>query len=99
VLSIDGGTVRGLIPAIVVSYMEDRAFEIATTKGYIRKEDYPRNKMPMCELFDMISGTASGGILAAGLTSPSKEDITKPRYFANDLYPLYETLEHKVFKP
>ncbi len=98
-LSIDGGTVRGLIPAIVVSYMEDRAFEIATTKGYIRKEDYPRNKMPMCELFDMISGTASGGILVAGLTSPSKEDITKPRYFANDLYPLYETLEHKVFKP
>jgi patatin-like phospholipase/acyl hydrolase len=34
ILSIDGGGIRGLIPAQAISHMETYAFKYATEKGY-----------------------------------------------------------------
>jgi Patatin-like phospholipase len=50
VLSIDGGGIRGIIPAIVLNYIEER------TGKWIS------------DMFDLIAGTSTGGILALGLT-------------------------------
>ena len=52
VLSIDGGGIRGLIPAVVLTELERRAGRQAF------------------ELFDLIAGTSTGGILACGLCAP-----------------------------
>ena len=52
ILSIDGGGIRGAIPAVVLDEIEKRA------------------KAPICELFDVIAGTSTGGILALGLACP-----------------------------
>ena len=52
-LSIDGGGVRGIIPAIILAEIEKR-----TGKR-------------ICELFDLIAGTSTGGILTLGLTKPN----------------------------
>ncbi len=52
VLSIDGGGIRGLIPALVLSEIEKRS----------GKRVY--------ELFDLIAGTSTGGILACALCAP-----------------------------
>ena len=52
ILSIDGGGIRGIIPAMVLARIED-----LTGK-------------PISELFDLIAGTSTGGILALGLTRP-----------------------------
>jgi uncharacterized protein len=52
VLSIDGGGIRGLIPALVLTEMERRAGR------------------RVWELFDLIAGTSTGGILACALCAP-----------------------------
>ena len=53
VLAIDGGGIRGLIPALVLAELERRA------------------NRPVHELFDLIAGTSTGGILACALCAPN----------------------------
>lgn len=52
VLSIDGGGIRGLIPALVLTELERRSGR------------------HIFELFDLIAGTSTGGILACALCAP-----------------------------
>lgn len=52
VLAIDGGGIRGLIPALVLAEIEGRTGR------------------PVAELFDLVAGTSTGGILACTLTRP-----------------------------
>src|SRR5918992_3127397 len=52
VLAIDGGGIRGLIPAIVLTELERRSGR------------------RIFELFDLIAGTSTGGILACALCAP-----------------------------
>ena len=52
VLSIDGGGIRGLIPALVLAEIEQRSGS------------------RLFELFDLIAGTSTGGILACALLRP-----------------------------
>jgi uncharacterized protein len=77
ILSIDGGGIRGAIPAVVLREIEDRA------------------KTPICELFDVIAGTSTGGILALGLTCPGEGG--GPRYTAAELLGMYEDEGRKIF--
>jgi uncharacterized protein len=77
VLSIDGGGIRGIIPAMV----------LATIEG--------RTGKPIAELFDLITGTSTGGILALGLAKPEAEG--QPQYSAENLIKLYETEGRVIF--
>jgi uncharacterized protein len=52
VLSIDGGGIRGLIPAVLCERIEEWA------------------GVPIYQLFDLIAGTSTGGIIAMGLAFP-----------------------------
>ncbi len=79
VLSIDGGGIRGIIPAMILAKIEEM-----TSK-------------PICELFDLIAGTSTGGIISLMLTVPSKENNGKPAYTANDLIKLYTENGKKIF--
>src|SRR5258708_39464588 len=65
-LSIDGGGIRGLIPALVLDAIEQ------TTKKRIH------------ELFDVIAGTSTGGILAAALSCPAADNRQRARFRAAD---------------
>ena len=69
ILAIDGGGIRGLIPAVVLEHIEARA------------------KRPISDLFHLIAGTSTGGILAAAL-SANKQN--KPFASASRLRSLYE---------
>jgi patatin-like phospholipase/acyl hydrolase len=73
VLSIDGGGIRGIIPAIVLAELEERA-----GKG-------------TAELFDLVAGTSTGGIIAAATCAPD------PRP-ASDLVALYRVEGPKIFQ-
>ena len=55
ILSIDGGGIRGVIPAMILARIES-----LTGK-------------PIAELFDLIAGTSTGGILTLGLTKPGPD--------------------------
>jgi patatin-like phospholipase/acyl hydrolase len=72
VLSIDGGGIRGLIPALVLTEIEERT----------GKRIY--------ELFDLIAGTSTGGILACALCAPDPLP-------AQELVGLYEDEGPKIF--
>jgi patatin-like phospholipase/acyl hydrolase len=72
VLSIDGGGIRGLIPALVLTEIEERS----GTRIF--------------ELFDLIAGTSTGGILACALCAPDPLP-------AEQLVGLYEEEGPKIF--
>ncbi|MBC6686127.1 patatin-like phospholipase family protein [Wolbachia pipientis] len=75
ILSVDGGGIRGIIPAIILAEIEQRT------------------KKPIAEIFDLVAGTSTGGIVVAGLC---KKD--KPQYSANDLVELYQEYGAYIFK-
>jgi patatin-like phospholipase/acyl hydrolase len=77
ILAIDGGGIRGLIPAIVLADLERRTGRRTA------------------ELFDLIAGTSTGGILACGLTRPGEGD--GPAFTAADLIGLYEGEGPEIF--
>jgi patatin-like phospholipase/acyl hydrolase len=77
ILAIDGGGIRGLIPAIVLADLERRTGRRTA------------------EMFDLIAGTSTGGILACGLTRPG--DGGAPVFSAADLIGLYESEGPEIF--
>lgn len=77
ILAIDGGGIRGLIPALVLAEVERR-----TGKR-------------VADLFDLVAGTSTGGILACALTMPGEDG--KPRYTAEQLTELYVTEGPRIF--
>jgi predicted acylesterase/phospholipase RssA len=79
VLAVDGGGIRGLIPATVLEEIETRM------------------QRPIAELFDLVAGTSTGGILALGLTKPDPADRQKPQYSATDMSNLYLQDGQKIF--
>jgi patatin-like phospholipase/acyl hydrolase len=79
ILSIDGGGIRGIIPALILAEIERRT-------GH-----------RIAEMFDMIAGTSTGGMLALGLTVPQTKDVTKPKYKATQLVSFYEEDGKEVF--
>jgi len=77
ILAIDGGGIRGVIPAIVLAEIERRSGRRTA------------------ELFDLIAGTSTGGILACGLTRPAEGGA--PQFTAADLIGLYESEGPEIF--
>jgi uncharacterized protein len=77
ILSIDGGGIRGLIPAVVLAEIERRTGR------------------RVAELFDLIAGTSTGGILACALARAG--DDGRPRFEAAELIELYESEGPKIF--
>jgi predicted acylesterase/phospholipase RssA len=78
-LAIDGGGIRGLIPAHAIAAIEARMGR------------------PACELFDMIAGTSTGGIIALGLVTPQSPGSKQPAFSAADLEGLYVNQGHEIF--
>jgi patatin-like phospholipase/acyl hydrolase len=72
ILAIDGGGIRGIIPALVLAELERLAGR------------------PTFELFDLIAGTSTGGILACALCAP--EPLP-----AAELVGLYEDRGPEIF--
>ncbi|CAL9211514.1 unnamed protein product [Musa hybrid cultivar] len=83
ILSIDGGGIRGVIPATILSFLES---ELQKLDGDdVRIADY----------FDVIAGTSTGGLVTAMLAAPDENN--RPLFAAKDIKSFY--LEHspKIF--
>ncbi|MEH1805772.1 patatin-like phospholipase family protein [Nostoc sp.] len=84
ILSIDGGGIRGIIPALILAEIERRT------------------QKPIFSLFDLITGTSSGGILALGLTKPRlssdvSDNLPVAEYTAEDLLQLFIEYGVEIF--
>ncbi|MBN3897328.1 MAG: patatin-like phospholipase family protein [Nostoc sp. NOS(2021)] len=84
ILAIDGGGIRGIIPALILAEIEKRT------------------QKQIFSLFDLISGTSSGGILALGLTKPRldlevTESLPVAQYSAEDLLQIYLEYGAEIF--
>ena len=77
VLSIDGGGVRGIIPARIL-----QEIEIRTNKH-------------ISQLFNIVSGTSTGGLLTLALTKPDTQG--NPEFFAGYLVELYKERSKEIF--
>ena len=78
VLSIDGGGIRGIIPALVLAHLERQM------------------GAPASELFDLIVGTSTGGILALGLSLQDQQGTSL--LAAKRMVALYERHGPKIFE-
>ncbi|GMN25660.1 hypothetical protein TIFTF001_001013 [Ficus carica] len=83
VLSIDGGGVRGIIPGIILHFLES---ELQKLDGEdVRIADY----------FDFIAGTSTGGLLTAMLTTPNESG--RPLFAAADTKNFYLRESELIF--
>jgi patatin-like phospholipase/acyl hydrolase len=80
ILSIDGGGIRGIIPAMILAEIERRT-------GH-----------RIADMFDLIAGTSTGGILALGLTVPQDQKGERLRYEASQLVSIYEDDGKEIFR-
>ncbi|MCE3230142.1 MAG: patatin [Alphaproteobacteria bacterium] len=61
ILSIDGGGIRGIIPALVLKSLEEKL----------------KNKKHLAECFDVMAGTSTGGIIILFLNAPGPDGKPK----------------------
>ncbi|BFD46613.1 MAG: hypothetical protein DMENIID0002_12590 [Rickettsia endosymbiont of Sergentomyia squamirostris] len=54
-------------------------------------------QQPISKLFNIISGTSVGGLIAALLTIPKEEGSTEPRYSAKEALELFENTAPEIF--
>ena len=78
VLSIDGGGIRGIIPALVLAHLEQHTGK------------------PCSELFDLMVGTSTGGMLALGLSIDDGHG--KALFTAQQLVKLYDEHGAEIFE-
>ncbi|GKV04671.1 hypothetical protein SLEP1_g16797 [Rubroshorea leprosula] len=83
ILSIDGGGIRGIIPGIILAFLEAQLQKLDGEEA--RLSDY----------FDVIAGTSTGGLVTAMLSTP--DEMNRPLFAAKDIKDFY--LEHcpKIF--
>ncbi|KAH9692563.1 Patatin-like protein 2 [Citrus sinensis] len=83
ILSIDGGGIRGVIPATILAFLESELQKLDGEEARIA--DY----------FDVISGTSTGGLVTAMLTAPNEQN--RPLFAAKDIKEFYLNHCPKIF--
>ena len=86
VLAIDGGGIRGIIPSVVLTKVEA-----------LLQEASKNPEARICDYFDLVAGTSTGGIITALCLCPDKPGGTRPKYTANDMVKLYQEEGKKIF--
>ena len=76
ILSIDGGGIKGIVPAVVLLHLEKLLQDLSNNPSS-RIHDY----------FDLFSGASTGAIIIAGLLSPDNHN--RPKYSSEEILDLY----------
>ncbi|KAF8755836.1 hypothetical protein HU200_011309 [Digitaria exilis] len=77
VLSIDGGGVKGIIPATFLAFLESKLQELDGSDARI------------ANYFDVIASASTGGLITAMLVTPSPRNTKQPFYEAKDIVPFF----------
>ncbi|KAF8673353.1 hypothetical protein HU200_048913 [Digitaria exilis] len=87
VLSIDGGGVRGIIPATILVQLE----------AELRELDGPEARI--ADYFDVIAGTSTGGLIAAMLATPPDKEKKRKQFDALAIKEFYKENTKNIFPP
>ena len=87
ILSVDGGGIRGIIPAKILSELEN-----------LDQLRHNNTNLRLTERFDLFAGTSTGGLLTSLYLLPDKEDKTKARYTAQEVFEFYKEFGPKIFR-
>jgi patatin-like phospholipase/acyl hydrolase len=87
ILSIDGGGIRGILPATFLSALEER-LQQKTGKD-----------SRLAHHFDLMAGTSTGGLLNCVYLCPDINDATQPRFSAKQALDFYFAYGSGAFKP
>ncbi|MBQ0072389.1 MAG: patatin-like phospholipase family protein [Spirochaetales bacterium] len=86
ILTIDGGGMRGIVPAYILKRMDQ----------LLKEEEGTR---PLYSYFDLIAGTSTGGLISLALTAPLEETNFRqddgPEYLAQHTETITEGFFHK----
>nr|CAB3491767.1 unnamed protein product [Digitaria exilis] len=83
VLSVDGGGIRGLVPATILARLE----------AFLQEKD--GHDARIADYFDVIAGTSTGGLIAAMLSAPGKDN--RLLFAAKDINKFYLENGPKIF--
>ena len=86
ILSIDGGGIRGLIPARVLMDLEQMV-----------RDESGNPRATIGNYFDLIAGTSTGGILACVYLCPDPADPTRARFSSQEALDLYFERGDEIF--
>ncbi|BAT96843.1 Patatin-like protein [Vigna angularis] len=84
ILSIDGGGVRGLIPAVVLNHLEKSL------------QAWDKSAL-LADYFDVIAGTSTGGLMTALLSAPNPQDPTRPLLNTTQVIDFYQNYGPSIF--
>jgi patatin-like phospholipase len=87
ILSVDGGGLRGLVPALVLVDLEKRLKRLTG------------EERPLADYFHLFAGTSTGGLISLGLTAPNPDDPDRSRMNSERLVRLYRKRGPKIFPP
>ncbi len=78
ILSIDGGGIRGILPATFLSALEEKLQETSGNKDF-----------RLAQYFDLIAGTSTGGLLTCMYLTPDDNNAIVPKYTARQALEFY----------
>jgi patatin-like phospholipase/acyl hydrolase len=85
ILSIDGGGIRGIIPAVILNAIEER----------IQAKEGPSARL--ADYVHLVAGTSTGGIIACGMLIPESGTSKRPRYTMAEVLDIYMERGHEIF--
>lgn len=87
ILSIDGGGIRGLMPATILQYIEHQ-IQLKTNDPFASLYEY----------FDFFAGTSTGGILISTYLYPTeKNNLVRNKYSSSDALNMYKHKGASIF--
>ncbi len=88
ILSVDGGGVRGIVPALVLKSLQTRLTRLSS-------------EAELWNSFDLIAGTSTGILIALGLTKPQRDSeansLSQPEYGIDDIIDTYRLHASEIF--
>jgi hypothetical protein len=87
ILSVDGGGLRGLVPALLLRDLE------------LRLGNLTGESRPLSDYFHLFAGTSTGGLISLGLTARDPKNPDSPSMDAERLVALYRDRGPKIFPP
>ena len=78
ILSLDGGGIRAIIPAVIIAQLEA---DLQKQTG--------NPKTSIIDYFDLFVGTSAGSILAALYLTPDEQNPNRPKYTAQEVLNFY----------